>query len=299
MKKYIFILLIIFNTFISSALAQLQESDFNTQYAPIVDHSITNLMLYEEDTIDDCNFDRTHFRYIDAEWGISRCSFKNCIFQCGYLRADETNDYTNAYFAADMEVSYHGPKSFIQTRNYAKKVIFFDIKTADYSNFDFSDFTISSYFRVRTEGAKFHNTWFKNAVLPKYLTQEQIKQTKNYQTGVFHGISFWEYYPYELKLIKVNVPIKPMPELQQIFQNLDISGMTFSFCELYGSFSGTNMTDTVFTESDLSTVEDLTIEQVKSTWNYKAGRMSLCKWPEYIEKALEEEEKAKAQEEKK
>ena len=59
------------------------------------------------------------------------------------------------------------------------------------------------------------------------------------------------------------------------------------------------MTDTVFTECYLTTVRDLTLEQVKSTWNYKAGRMSLCKWPEYIEKALEEEEKAKAQEEKK
>jgi len=60
-----------------------------------------------------------------------------------------------------------------------------------------------------------------------------------------------------------------------------------------------DITDSVFIDCDLSKARNITLEQVKSTWNYKAGRMSLCKWPEHIEKALEEEEKAKAQEEKK
>ena len=297
MKKYIFILLIIFNTFISSAIAQLSEHPL--KYSPAHSHSISNLILYDDDgAITDCNFDNTLFRYINTSYqDICHTSFKNCIFQNGFFYTNTTNDYTNAYFAPNFQVQRLSPESFMQTRNYTKKVILFNLRESEFNNFDFSDFTISSYFRVGTEGAKFHNTWFKNAKIPKYLTQEQIKQTKNYQTGVFHGISFWEHEPYMLKFMREQN--KWIPERQQIFQNLDISGMTFSFCELYGSFSGTNMTDTVFTESDLSTVEDLTLEQVKSTWNYKAGRMSLCKWPEYIEKALEEEEKAKAQEVKK
>ena len=299
MKKNIFILLIIFNMFISSAIAQLRDETFTD--IPPLHYKMSNLILEFGDNITGFNFDNTYFRYIEVPCGadIHRCSFANCFFWGGSLYVGLQNDFTNSYFAPGFSTEGLSPEYFMQTINYTKKDIRFDLKGDDYRNFDFSDFTISSYFRVTIEGAKFHNTWFKNAKIPKYLTQEQIKQTKNYQTGVFHGISFWEYYPYELKLIKVNVPSKPMPELQQIFQNLDISGMTFSFCELYGSFSGTNMTDTVFTESDLSTVENLTLEQVKSTWNYKAGRMSLCKWPEYIEKVLEEEEKAKAQEEKK
>ncbi|MBO5436670.1 MAG: hypothetical protein J6A23_03320, partial [Thermoguttaceae bacterium] len=291
MKKFIFILLIIFNIFASSVSAQWRV-EFNHQ--PASPFRVTNLILYDDDNLRCTDFEKISFRYVDTSGAsVNKCTFKDCFFHAGYFDAYDENDYYGSYFYPNCTVRYLSPRSLKQTKHYELKSICFDLEKAEYDNFDFSDFTISSYFRVRTEGAKFHNTWFKNAKIPQYLTQEQIKQTKNYQTGVFHGISFWKCDPDEF--MKIHKKLKE----QQIFQNLDISGMTFSFCELYGSFSGTNMTDTVFTESDLSTVEDLTLEQVKSTWNYKAGRMSLCKWPEYIEKALEEEEKAKAQEEKK
>ena len=81
-------------------------------------------------------------------------------------------------------------------------------------------------------------------------------------------------------------------------------GIAFVGCQFHIYFSllkgkstvSIDITDSVFIDCDLSESTNLTLEQVKSTWNYKTGRMNLSKWPEEILKALEEEEKAKEDE---
>ena len=243
------------------------------------------LEFFEDSELYDYNFDDATFQYIkvDELAYLEHCSFKNAVFWDGQIlmrnkRRFKDCDFTNAYFRTNFILSI-SPDVFVQTRNYQLKELKMGAFSGDFENFDFSDYEISCSFCPSITGAKFENAHFRKASIPAYFTQEQLKQTRNYRNGIFTEIQFLDPHRYA----------EYVPE--SLFRELDISNMSFSNCRLRGSFSGTNMTDTVFTESDLSTVEDLTLEQVKSTWNYKAGRMSLCKWPKYIEKALEEEKK--------
>ncbi|MBP3692955.1 MAG: pentapeptide repeat-containing protein [Thermoguttaceae bacterium] len=135
------------------------------------------------------------------------------------------------------------------------------------------------------------NIYFSHADLYRL---DSLGKLKNYQVGLFVKCNFLPFPPQHFS------PPKP------VF--VDMQKMAFLSCNFEIEFSIKendkikeifDLTEAVFVDCDLTNVQGLTLEQVKSTWNYKAGRMSLCKWPEYIEKALEEEEKAKAQEEKK
>ncbi|MBQ4144980.1 MAG: hypothetical protein IJD43_16050 [Thermoguttaceae bacterium] len=257
-----------------------------TRYPAMSCKNRIDALIYDEGTSDHGrHFEDTMFVHVWVATleDLTDFSFRDCVFLGGLICFDGA-DYTGSLFLEKCDI-YLSPKQLMQTKNYKLKILRCGQIFGDFPNVDFSGFEISCEFLAqRLDGAKFHNAWFIDSRIPVGMSQEQFKQTKNYRTGIFLGI----YNPPLYREYKSNV-----------FQNLDISGMNFSFCKLYGNFSGTDMTNTVFTECYLSDVENLTLEQVKSTWNYKAGRISLCKWPEYIEKALEEEEKAKAQEEKK
>ena len=125
------------------------------------------------------------------------------------------------------------------------------------------------------------NVLFENAILDYELhPSESWKLTDNYRFGYFYKITFHHGAGFG--------------------SGTDLSAILFHECVFIGtSWKKCRLDDAVFYRCDLTESTDLTLEQVKSTWNYKAGRMSLSKWPKHIEKALEEEEKAKAQEEKK
>ena len=261
-----------------------------TRYPSLPCKNCCDALIYNEgDSDHGRHFENTMFQYVwvDIFANLTDFSFRDCVFLSGKIDFPDA-DFTYSLFLENCDI-YLSPEQLMQTKNYKLKILRCERLIGNYPNVDFSDFEIScQFFAEDLDGAKFHNTWFIDSLIPKGMTQEQFKQTRNYRTGIFLGV-------YNTLAVDARRDIKT----RSIFQDLDISGMNFSFCKLGGSFSGTNMTDTVFTECYLTTVRDLTLEQVKSTWNYKAGRMSLCKWPEYIEKALEEEEKAKAQKEKK
>ena len=53
--------------------------------------------------------------------------------------------------------------------------------------------------------------------------------------------------------------------------------------------NGLDITDSVITDCDFTDFKGLTLENVKSTWNYKHGRMEGIKLPEEIQKALDAE----------
>ena len=120
--------------------------------------------------------------------------------------------------------------------------------------------------------------WFENADCPtSFFT---LGSSMNQRMGLFIDCRF-------------------VPTQQKNWETQwDLSRTAFLGCRL-ADLPEKSLEDTIFVNCDLSKARNLTLEQVKSTWNYKAGRMSLCKWPKHIENVLEEEEKAKAQEEKK
>ena len=60
------------------------------------------------------------------------------------------------------------------------------------------------------------------------------------------------------------------------------------------NFHGVDFTDSIISRcvfiEEVSEVQNLTLEQIKSTWNYKAGRMSDILLPKAIQQALDAEQ---------
>ena len=130
------------------------------------------------------------------------------------------------------------------------------------------------------------------------LTVEQVRETWNFRNGKMSLVHWPKHIAEKFDLPKFAQKVGQKAEGLFVRCTFDaavpipeFSGTAFCECVFQCSLYNTDLTECVLVQCDLSTVEDLTLEQVKSTWNYKAGRMSLCKWPEYIEKALEEEKK--------
>ena len=101
--------------------------------------------------------------------------------------------------------------------------------------------------------------------LQEAFLKEQLLSTQNYQMGVFVGI-----------------------RCGADFTGVDFSLMRFTNCSLSGNFLNTNFTDSVITNSRIFG-DNFTVDQIKSTWNYKHGRMEGIKLPEEIQQALDAE----------
>ena len=119
----------------------------------------------------------------------------------------------------------------------------------------------------------------RHCTLRPPISREQLESTKGYKEGVLRGVSFFD----------------------QDLRNIDFSGMDLGECFFQDcDFANADMEDAVisnvtfqvFRTSDLN----LTLEQIKSTWNYKHGRMAGIQLPEELAKALEKEARATEEE---
>ncbi|MCL4192239.1 MAG: pentapeptide repeat-containing protein, partial [Thermoguttaceae bacterium] len=66
------------------------------------------------------------------------------------------------------------------------------------------------------------------------------------------------------------------------FSGVNMTGSTFFGCD----FSGASFADSVVTAAQFSESAGLTVEQIKSTWNYKQGRMEGIILPEDVAQVL-------------
>jgi len=147
------------------------------------------------------------------------------------------------------------------------------------------------------------------------LTLEQIKTTWNYQADAMALARWPEWVEKELKIQRQKAPQYYLPGRSEAYysapkkcflparqtflrpEDQNLSNRVILKGQMLCSFENIPMNACVFIDCDLTESKNLSFEQVKKTWNYKTGRMSLCKWPKHIEKALEEEEEEKAKEE--
>ena len=101
------------------------------------------------------------------------------------------------------------------------------------------------------------------------MTTERLRTTKNYRQGHLPGIAF----------LRVDLSGCDLSR-----QNL--TGCEFDGCDLTGaSFHDAVITDVQFKHETVG----LTVDQVKSTWNYKHDRMEGVRLPEEIANGLERE----------
>jgi uncharacterized protein YjbI with pentapeptide repeats len=80
------------------------------------------------------------------------------------------------------------------------------------------------------------------------------------------------------------------------FSGVDLSGLNLSGCCFHNvNLKNTNFTDAIITNSNLGCYNDkdcfITIEQIKSIWNYKNNYMREITLPPNLQKALDTEKK--------
>jgi uncharacterized protein YjbI with pentapeptide repeats len=151
-------------------------------------------------------------------------------------------------------------------------IIGVDFGRSDFSDADFSGKNLSgcNFSRCNLENANFTNTQITWCNFNKTnFTIEQLKSTVSFKSKKLMGVQVWK-----LK-----------------FDDVDFSGVDLSKCVFVNcSFKNTNFTDAIITGCELQdNDQSLTLEQIKSTWNYKNDYMVNVKLPPEIQKALNEE----------
>ncbi|MDO4551020.1 MAG: hypothetical protein Q4C96_07195 [Planctomycetia bacterium] len=236
---------------------------------------IRELITWEDDSVSGydfsyCIIDKAR---LDCLSDISNCSFAHARFLAGNVSVYKDCNFTQAWFGPKCYVSIP-PENLIQTKNFHLKRLDFVLLGVSLHNVDCSSFDISNQFIVRDfEGACFNDTYFHDVWIAS-IPKELLKQTRNYKEGIFYKIKF--------------IPDRHITNVKNTFQNLDISKKEFIECSIVNfSMKNAIMEDTVFIDTYISS--DLTLEQIKQTWNYKSGRMDLLKLPEGLQKQVDAE----------
>ncbi len=128
--------------------------------------------------------------------------------------------------------------------------------------------------------ADFTDARVNGCTIRKGLTRKQLYSTASYKRGDLTGLRLtWS-------------------DLSGCdFSGVNLTGSAFAQC----SFADANFEDAVITDVDFRSVsgartgcKGLTANQIKSTWNYKHGRMEGIRLPEELAEALKHEEAANA-----
>ena len=272
--------------------------------------------------LDFSDFKFEHSGFYDVQF--VNCNFENAVFQCCTMPVMSVENWKQTW-------NYRN--GALHTLRIKQDFNNIDLSRCAISGFVWNNNTTTAGIRTPSpgigKGVDLTDTVFFLCDLRKSkdLTPEQVRQTWNFKNGRMDLVQWPEHIVKSLDLPRYLSPnkwkfqdeyfeiwnLEQMKDLDERFRanilfmglssgkvyQTDLSKMLFFHCAFVFLMKETDISDAVFLDCDLTAPPDLTLEQVKSTWNYKAGRMSLCKWPKHIEKALEEEEKAKAQEEKK
>lgn len=118
--------------------------------------------------------------------------------------------------------------------------------------------------------AKFNDAEVGECFFGASVTEEQLRVTRSYRNGDMSGVAF----------------------LRIDFSGSDLSRQNLTHC-LFSNcdFTGCDMADAVitgvrFTDHRYGPTRGLTVEQVKSTWNYRHHRMNAIALPEELAEAL-------------
>ncbi len=139
-----------------------------------------------------------------------------------------------------------------------------------------------------------------------YYSARQIAEIKNYVGEVFQGVDADDLYETKAWQIGNLAQIRFFPNLDNYLEtNGDLRGWDLSRQDLTGSafkkldLTDVNLTDAIITETLFVDSIGLTVDQLKTTWNWSAGRMDSVilsqELREEVDRALEEESRAKGE----
>ena len=137
-------------------------------------------------------------------------------------------------------------------------------------NFAKADLRGVRFCEVNLAGVDFSGADIREAHFWKSISRDQILATKSYQAGCLVGVALTR-----LDLSNLD------------FSGKNLTGARFVRCNLTGADFG----DAVITDADFSDTgkKGPTLQQIKSTWNYKHGRMEGIQLPEAVAKALHDD----------
>ena len=210
------------------------------------------------------------------------CSFKGaCFNNCELNIQSKNSDFTGVTFQnCLLNIPY---EIFAQSRNFQQRIPFDDPDVrvglydypinADMTNFEFINAKLSNFHSaINITNSYFDSVTLKTTLPIVRFSQQQLVTTANFKMGVF---------------VRFNL-------LPDSCDNLDFSDALFLGC-LFPPSSMTNsdFTGAKFIDCSLERLTNLTVEQIKSTWNYKNNRMDLIKLPPDLQKYFDEEKKEK------
>jgi uncharacterized protein YjbI with pentapeptide repeats len=109
------------------------------------------------------------------------------------------------------------------------------------------------------------------------ITKEQLLTTRDFKFAYVSNVSFSD-----------------VDFSHSDFSNMNFSGCYFGMTKHLGgngcNFTGVKLTDAVISNCNFRGAVNLTAEQIKSTWNYKNGRMTAVILPKYLLKEFGKKE---------
>jgi len=229
------------------------------------------------------------------------CDFSNANLTKCYFYLHRNCNFSDAHF--DRTGIQFGPESLKKLANYnspERDLNHFLFCVSNYSKFDFAKCNLknATFSSVRLTDADFTDSVIEGAIfrlvvpgfldfseqLPANMMRiyhnahgdfdfkiEQLLVTKDFKEGFVKKVSFNRLvWPYHV---------------------VDLSNMVFVDCHFGWSDESAkiDLTDSVISGCNFEYFHGLTLENVKSTWNYKHNRMEGIKLPDEIQKTLDTE----------
>ena len=227
---------------------------------------------HQRDVLRDVDFSNS-----DLWWAYMReIKFVNCSFRGARLyKVDAYNtDFTDCDFAdAFIDGCYaleFSKEQLSSTGSFkSKRIVGCHLRFGDLSGVDFSGFNLAnSVVESELNGCNFTDAIITGTSWGSNLSKEQLCSTASFKNGELRDVSL------------VNIDFS-----ETNLSKMDLSGCSFGRSNLHAA----DLTDSIISRCGFRFVENLTLEQIKSTWNYKSGRMAGIGLPNEIKKAIDAE----------
>lgn len=170
------------------------------------------------------------------------------------------------------------------------------------TQFDFSGCNLeNSWLPSDLKGCNFIDAKINGARFQRYhldgdgrsFTMEQLKSTQNYKLGVLMGVTFIGLDFSDMNFSHMNFTCTrfsdPNDVVKYTSRNSYFAGVVQLGKKMKSNLQNVVFANAIISNCDFSGTENLTLEQIKSTWNYKAGRIDGIVFPPEIQEALDAE----------
>ncbi|MBQ2790646.1 MAG: pentapeptide repeat-containing protein [Thermoguttaceae bacterium] len=203
-----------------------------------------------------CDFSRATLKNVDTNSADSPRLFERCVFDGARLADVDATDLTTAQIKSTANF-----KTLLTLEG-----VRFKIDERDFSGFVLSRISLQGATLLKLTDARLEDV---DAI---GVSGWQLESTVNFREKNY----------VDLRLKAAN---ETCPALH--FEKYDFSGAMLTRCRFWRAcFRDADFSDAILIDCSFRGAEDLTLEQLKSTWNWKAGRLDLAFGPDALDEKL-------------